>query len=131
MSVELEKLKEYFDGKKEISMAFLFGSAATGREISESDVDVAVWFEKEYSLKEVDELQGGIEDLLHKNVDLIVLNTARPTVAWAALRGKPLLIRNYKLYLSKMLDFSMEAEDFRGFLFDLWALRRKLRGDFA
>lgn len=112
-------------------MAFLFGSAAAEREISESDVDVAVWFGKDYTIEEVGKLQSGIESLLHRNVDLIVLNHARPTIAWAAMRGKALIIRNYRLYLRKMLDFSLEAEDFRSFIFELWALRRKLRGEFA
>ena len=108
-------------------MAFLFGSAAKGREIPESDVDVAVWFEKEYSLKEVDALQGGIEDLLHKNVDLIVLNSARPTIAWAAMRGKPLFIRDYRLFFSQLLEISMEAEDIQDFAIDLFQRREKAR----
>lgn len=128
----ISKLKTFFEGEESIKMAFLFGSAAKGRQTLESDVDVAVWFGQEYTLDDVDKLQGKIMDLLHRdNVDLIVLNQARPTIAWAAMRGKPLVIRDYRLYLRKMLDFSAEAEDFREFTFDLWRLRRKLRGSFA
>ncbi len=127
----VEKLKTFFEGKKEIPMAFLFGSAAAGREIPESDVDVAVWYGKEYSLQDTERLWREIETLLHRNVDLIILNQARPAIAWAAMRGKTLIIRNYRLYLRKLLDFSLEAEDFRNFIFELWTLRRKLRGEFA
>lgn len=128
MNQTFELLKEFFAKKSEISMAFLFGSAATGRQIKESDVDVAVWFGKEYSLEEVNRLQTEIESLLHRNVDLIVLNTARPTIAWAAMRGKPLCIRDYRLYFHKLLEISTEAEDIQDFNLDLFRLREKMRG---
>ena len=127
----INKLKAFFAKKKEISMAFLFGSAAANRLMAESDVDVAVWFDKKYTLKEINHLQGEIELLLHRNVDLIVLNDCRATVAWSALRGKKLIIRDYRLYLRKLLDFSNEAEDFQNFVLDFWRLRRKLRGGFS
>lgn len=127
----IEKLRSFFEGEKGILMAFLFGSVASGREIPESDVDVAVWFGKEYNIHDVNKLQREIENLLHRNVDLIVLDQARPAIAWAAMRGKSLVIRDYRLYLVKLLDFSREAEDFQNFIFDLWNLRRKLRGSFA
>ncbi|MGB9613323.1 MAG: type VII toxin-antitoxin system MntA family adenylyltransferase antitoxin [Candidatus Margulisiibacteriota bacterium] len=127
----LEILKSYFEKKSEISMAFLFGSAAGERLIPESDADVAVWFAVDYTLDDVNRLQMEIEQLLHRNVDLIVLNSARPTIAWEAIRGKPLLIRSYRLYLRKLLEFSTEAEDFTNFILDLWSWRRRLRGAFA
>lgn len=127
----LDKLKAFFEGKEEIVMAFLFGSAAAGREIPESDVDVAVWFGREYTMKDIDKIWLEIESLIHRSIDLVVLNQARPTIAWAAMRGRKLIIRDYYLYLRKLLDFSREAEDFRNFVFDLWSLRRKLRGEIA
>ncbi|PIS29918.1 nucleotidyltransferase domain-containing protein [Candidatus Saganbacteria bacterium CG08_land_8_20_14_0_20_45_16] len=131
MALIFDQLRSFFVAKEKISMAFLFGSVATGKELAESDVDVAVWFDGKYTLKEVDQLWLEIETCIHREVDLIVLNQARPTVAWAALRGKPLSIKNYRLYLNKMLDFSREAEDFQNFIFDFWNLRRKIRGALA
>lgn len=123
----IAKLKSYFEKQTGISMAFLFGSAATAREIPESDVDVAVWFDKGYTLEAVNRMQGEIESLLHRSVDLIVLNSARPTIAWAALRGKKLLIRDYRLYFSKLVAISAEAEDMQDFILDLFRLRQKIR----
>jgi predicted nucleotidyltransferase len=123
----VEKLKSFFEKEKQIQMAFLFGSAAIGREISESDVDVAVWFKNKYSMKDVNRLQDEIEDLLHRNLDLIVLNQARPTIAWAAMRGKPLIIRDYRLFFSKLVEISVEAEDIQDFVIDLFWLREKAR----
>lgn len=131
MKETIDRLKSFFETREEISMAFLFGSAAAEREISESDVDVAVWFGRDYAIEDVSKLQSEIETLLHRNADLIVLNTARPTIAWAAMRGKPLIVRDYRLFLKKLLDFSAEAEDFREFIFDLWSMRRRLRGAIA
>lgn len=122
-----EKLKSFFEGEKDILMAFLFGSAAAGRGIPESDIDVAVWFGKEWTLDDVNRVQGKIEDLLHCSVDLIVLNHARPTIAWAAMRGKPLIIRDHRLYFNKLLEISTEAEDMQDFVLDLFRLRQKLR----
>ncbi len=41
---EIELLRKYFLERHDISMAFIFGSYAKGMEISESDFDVAVYF---------------------------------------------------------------------------------------
>jgi len=38
----LERLKNYFERRDDISFAFLFGSAARGRVRREGDVDIAV-----------------------------------------------------------------------------------------
>lgn len=40
----LELLKDYFEGRKDIAFAFLFGSAARGKIRREGDVDIAVYF---------------------------------------------------------------------------------------
>lgn len=124
----VKKLTSFFKDKKNIEMAFLFGSETKGRAMSESDVDIAVWFKDKHEMEEVDSLWNEIDRLLGRNTDLIVLNQARPTIAWAAMRGKKLLIRNYWLYLKKMLEISREAEDMQDFTIDLWNLRRKIRG---
>ncbi|EGD50225.1 DNA polymerase beta domain protein region [Thermoanaerobacter ethanolicus JW 200] len=70
-------------------MAFLFGSVAKGKATKESDIDIAVYL-KEYDEKFVYGLWNELEDLLKRDVDLIVLNIANATVAWEALRGKRL-----------------------------------------
>jgi len=123
----IEELKKYFSGQKDISMAFLFGSQAKNRGREMSDFDVAAWFKHDPSLDQINTVQRDIENLVRKDVDLIVLNSARPTVAWAAMRGKKLLIRNWALYLKQLLAVSMEAEDIQDFNIDLWKLREKAR----
>lgn len=127
----IEELERYFKDKKDISLAFLFGSTAVGREMLESDVDIAIWFKTKYDSNKTNKVWSELETLLHRNVDLIVLNQAKPGIAWTALRGKVLKMTDYRLYLTKVLDFSREAEDFQNFILNFWNLRRKLRGGFA
>ncbi|MBI5701306.1 DUF86 domain-containing protein [Candidatus Saganbacteria bacterium] len=107
----VEKLKDLFASKKEISMAFLFGSQATGKTTSESDIDVAVWFSKNVELNEIDRLWLEIESLLHNNVDLIILNQANPNTAWAAMRGITLKITDYRLYYIDICKILLAGED--------------------
>ncbi|MGQ9780015.1 MAG: type VII toxin-antitoxin system MntA family adenylyltransferase antitoxin [Bacillota bacterium] len=121
------KLGEYLASRNDVVLAFLFGSYPKGKATGRSDVDVAVYFSRAYNLATVNELTSALETLLQKNVDLIVLNEANPSVAWAALRGIPLLIRDRAFYLQYMLDVSREAEDFGEFIDDLWRLRRERR----
>ncbi|MCR4403020.1 MAG: nucleotidyltransferase domain-containing protein [Firmicutes bacterium] len=120
----LGTLKRYFASRDDVVVAFLFGSHARGRATRRSDVDVAVYFAGAHDLARINGVAGELEALLHKDVDLIVLNEANASVAWAALRGIPLVIRDRAFYLQYMLDVSREAEDFSELLYDLWGLRR-------
>lgn len=120
-------LEKYFSSRLDVRLAFLFGSAARGRLSRSSDVDVAVYFEGQYSSEE-NSLWRDLETLLDRDVDLLVLNKDNPTLAWSAMRGIPLLIRDYTFYLEYMLQISREAEDFQDFIIDLWRAKRALRG---
>lgn len=122
-----ESLRDYFSQKKGVELAFLFGSAAKGRMLSESDVDIAIWLKDPQNPEEINRLWGELEDMLKKEVDLVLLNRASPTIAWAALRGYPLWIQDYRLYLNLLLEVSREAEDFQDFVIDLWQWRRRIR----
>ncbi|SDF12634.1 Predicted nucleotidyltransferase [Thermoanaerobacter thermohydrosulfuricus] len=122
----LETLKEFFKNKENIVMAFLFGSVAKGKATKESDIDIAVYL-KEYDEKFVYGLWNELEDLLKRDVDLIVLNIANATVAWEALRGKKIIINDHDFYINYMLEVSMEAEDFRETVLDIYRYRQERR----
>ncbi|EGD52313.1 nucleotidyltransferase domain-containing protein [Thermoanaerobacter thermohydrosulfuricus] len=122
----LETLKEFFKNKENIVMAFLFGSVAKGKATKESDIDIAVYL-KEYDEKFVYGLWNELEDLLKRDVDLIVLNIANATVAWEALRGKKIIINDHDFYINYMLEVSMEAEDFRKTVLDIYRYRQERR----
>ncbi|HHV75046.1 type VII toxin-antitoxin system MntA family adenylyltransferase antitoxin [Thermoanaerobacterium butyriciformans] len=122
----LSILKEFFKDREDIIMAFLFGSVAKGKSMKESDIDIAVYF-KNYDEKLVFELWNDLEDLLKKDVDLVVLNIANATIAWEALRGKKIVVNDENFYLNYMLNVSMEAEDFREVVLDIYKIRQERR----
>lgn len=122
-----QKLQQYFALQEGVLLAFLFGSWDKNRTLSESDVDVAIWLRDPYTKEEMNRIWRDLESLLQIPVDLLLFNQASPTIAWAALRGTPLLIRDQGFYLEYMLETSREAEDFQDFLFDLWQWRKRIR----
>lgn len=56
-------------------MAFVFGSYARGREMAESDFDIAIYLKgRDYDIKKSDEIWSDVTELLKKDVDLVCLN---------------------------------------------------------
>ena len=83
------------DAFPEILFAFLFGSSQKGIIIPGSDIDLAFYFEKTASKIN---LIPRIIDLIESaspgiTCDITILNTAGPIVAFEALRGTELFIR--------------------------------------
>jgi predicted nucleotidyltransferase len=133
---QLTALRLYFSGRSEVAMAFLFGSQARGTATRLSDTDIAVYFvphrsgvvevEEEYRYSSEDDIRDDCERLLHREVELLVMNRAAPVVASGAVRGLPLVLRDAGLYLDFLLTVSREAEDFRQMLFrDFMEERRR------
>jgi len=117
-------LRDFFANRKEVRLAFFFGSAAAGRSGRMSDVDVAVYLDAEDDEVE-DSLQSELERLLRKEVDLVVMNRAPATLCWSAIRkGVAVKIRDRKFFLDFMLDVSTEAQDFIEFNQDARRRRR-------
>ena len=123
----LEKLKGYFESKSNVCFASLFGSYATGKTYAESDIDVAVYLKEGYSLESIKKVWRELEGLLERDVDLLILNTAPPLVGYAAMRGKTIVVNDYRMRLDYVLRVSQEAEDFREFFLDLWSLRERIK----
>ncbi len=117
-------LAHYFANRLNVRMAFLFGSVERGVASTESDVDVAVYLEKEGA---EGTLWTDIERLVGCEVDLVVLNRAPPLIAWSAIRGTPLLIRDRGFFLDYFLEISEEAESLAEFNLDFWKLRDRAR----
>lgn len=124
MDCKIKNLKEYFEKREDITMAFLFGSRAKGEESSRenSDWDIAVYFRSKSGRAEWDrsvdypqrsEVLSDLAKILETDqIDLIVLNHAYPFIINAALNGAVLAIKNRKLWLEFMLLLSNEAMDF-------------------
>jgi len=122
----VEKLKGYFDKREEVAFAFLFGSQANGLAIPSSDIDVAIYFypksrkpiefEEPIYYEKESEIWTELEKLLEKEVEVLILNRAPATISASAIRGVPIVIRDWGLYLDFMVVVTSEAADFRDLL---------------
>jgi predicted nucleotidyltransferase len=143
--MNIEALKHYFENRKDIAFAFLFGSHARGTATKLSDIDLAVYFypakrhpieyEEEIFYKCEDEVWSDIERLLKKEVEMLVLNRVSASVAASAIRGIPLAINDWGLYLDFMEVITREAEDFREMIFanflERMSLERRTKTEIA
>lgn len=125
----IEKLKEYFNSKEEVILAFLFGSVATKKQRNDSDIDIAIWLKDPDNMDIIDKIWFDLELMFNKPVELLRLNYASPTICWSALKEIPLVIKDYRLYFKLVINISSEAEDIQYFIFDLWKLHRKIIGE--
>ncbi len=131
--VKIQKLKDYFETRDDVVMAFVFGSQAEGRVHSGSDWDIAVYFKPEVEkieweehgreYPEEDHVWSDCREILQSdNVDLVVLNRAPATIADAAIRGISLVEKDRNLFLRFMLIITGVAEDFREFTKDYYEI---------
>ena len=128
-------MKEYFENRQDVEMAFLFGSRAKGQETSESDADIAVYFkpksgqlewEDETEYENESKIWSDIEKILGINTDFIVLNRAPATLADSIIReGEPIIIKNKKLYFDFFFRVTSTASDFRDFVKDFWEIKER------
>lgn len=131
-----ETLKEYFKNRKDVAFAFLFGSQARGTATKLSDIDIAIYFyperrypieyEEEISYEGEDDIWADLEQILKREVELLVLNRVSATVSARAIRGIPLSINDWGLYLDFMEIVTTEGEDFMDFIINDYMQREAL-----
>jgi len=74
------------DEDSSIAFAYLFGSVAIGGFRSSSDVDIAIMFEGESPrIRDQLALHHKLAKALHRDVDLLVLNTSRSYSLWNSI----------------------------------------------
>lgn len=122
----MNKVKEYLENRKDVAFASLYGSYARGNATRLSDIDIAVYFypqqrhpvefEAENFYDGENEVWGHLQKLLKKEVELLVLNRAPASVAASAIRGVPLAINDWGLYLDFIEIITDVAEDFEEFI---------------
>jgi predicted nucleotidyltransferase len=75
-------------GQRDIALAILFGSAASGRAGKHSDVDIGVFARSgELSLESRLDLAVALERVLRREVDVVDLRRAAPLLRVEAARG--------------------------------------------
>lgn len=130
---EIKKLKEYFKKRDDVVMAFIFGSRTKDLVRRVSDWDIGVYFkpkeylelEKEKDYPNEHKIWSDLVDILETDeVDLVVLNRAKPSLVYNILReGLPLIIKNKKLYLDLLCKVSYEAMDWWQFVAEFYRIK--------
>ena len=130
----MEILEDYFNRRKDIAFAFLFGSAVHGKIRKEGDLDIAVYFwpEKDIEWEEFNKRYKGeskigldLGKIIKKEVDLIVLNRARAILADEIIRkGRPIIIKDRGIFMDFLCIVSDEAEYVRDWLEESYKERR-------
>jgi len=75
-----EILKEYFEDREDIILAFIFGSAVAGRLTKESDIDIAVLFRAMPDFSEVLKIADSVSEAISRESDIVVLNDSSPVI---------------------------------------------------
>lgn len=120
---KIKLLKDYFQKKPEVIMAFVFGSQAKGLAGEESDFDVAIWLADK---DKESQIWSEIAQIIKREVDLILLDEAPATLVSSILRtGIPLTIKDNSLFWDIYLQASREAEDFLEFCRDFWGIYQR------
>ena len=121
-----KSLSSCLSKEKQVIFAFLYGSYAKGTALKDSDLDIAVYFRRKPTANEVDRIWDELQRISGKDVELLVLNNAKESIAWQAIRGIPLLINNWALYIGFMLRVSFEAMDFQRDVEEIWMRKKRL-----
>ncbi|MBU4298811.1 DUF86 domain-containing protein [Patescibacteria group bacterium] len=130
-----ELLKDYFAKRKDVLMAFVFGSWARGQQMLESDFDVGVYFDQKYLPEDEqkrfeleDEIWSDVSRIVEKEVDLVCLNIAPASLVSNVIKtGIPLVIKDKKIYWDIYLKVSLEAEDFLNFAEDYFKISKEAK----
>jgi predicted nucleotidyltransferase len=87
------RVKEILHAEQGLKLAILYGSAATGKMRTDSDVDIALLFDRPLDAKRKMELISNLESALRRNVDLVDLFSLSGTILKQVLRKGRVLIQ--------------------------------------
>lgn len=119
-------LREHLAGHAEIRLAILFGSAASGRQTFESDVDVAVAARHPLSVSERMALVSEIANATGRAVDLVDLtNASGPIVNRVLATGRVLFCTDRALYAEIIKRALFDEADLAPYRRRILAERRK------
>ena len=86
-----KSLEEFSLQRENLVLVFVFGSIARGFGTDESDVDVAIMFERVPDFFGLNDLRGQLSRCAGREVDILTLNTASPIIKMQVLRyGVPI-----------------------------------------
>jgi len=87
-------LTSIFRRRKRIAAAYLFGSAATGRDRRGSDLDLAIVVKRTITGRERLRIEADLSGRLRRDVDLVVFGQAAPLLQHQILKYGRLICEN-------------------------------------
>lgn len=99
--IELKKVSEKYN----IKLMLVFGSVATGNDRADSDMDIGILFEKEIDFSGHLRVQGELQNIFQKKIDIAILNHANPLLM-SEVSKNPILLYGDKKELLKFRLYS-------------------------
>ena len=87
----VKSLKIFFNMKRDILLAFLFGSFASKRIRRSSDVDIGILFKTVPDMDAINDVAEELSSILRREIDLVILNQASPVLKMQILKNGILL----------------------------------------
>jgi len=122
-NINLTKVKEFLQQEKRVIFAYLFGSFAQKKVRPFSDIDIALFLERELTPEQIvaakKEIYSHLVDILGTDyLDLVILNQASLPLAARVLQSKKILVdknpflrHQYEsLTLRKYFDFAQKEK---------------------
>ena len=112
----IDRLKAVVAADEHIAYALLFGSAATGRASSHSDVDVAIGLVPGtvFTPLEIGALSARLEEAAGRPVYLVLLDEAPPGLAYRVFRdGRMIAARSEAALKARFVKAVLEYLDFK------------------
>ncbi|QTA79213.1 Nucleotidyl transferase [Desulfonema limicola] len=100
----------YFQKRKDVLFAYLFGSMASGTCNMLSDIDIAVYLKKRKLSEKRLEIMGDLADIFKTDeIDLVILNTAPLSLQMRILKQRKVLADNNPFFRHKYESYTMRA----------------------
>ena len=114
MLMTLQKNLEEFSLQREnLLLVFLFGSIARGFGTDESDVDVAIMFERVPDFFGLNDLRDQLSRCAGREVDVLILNTASPIIKMQVLRYGVIIKKDNRAYSDFFVTTVKEYHDLK------------------
>lgn len=109
----IKKLTEYFQSEKSIRAAILYGSFASGKQTSHSDIDLGVYLETPLTVEMKEKIISDLALQFHRPIDVLDLNNIHVPLSqevltkgiWIKLDEKPIKERLVKKMIYEVADF--------------------------
>ncbi|HOJ11768.1 MAG TPA: nucleotidyltransferase domain-containing protein [Clostridiales bacterium] len=113
----IEKCKNILIGYENIVFAYIFGSYAQRVIRTDSDIDIAIYLEKELAVENYLEIKVDLTEACKREIDLIILNDATPLLKYEIYKNSILLFsRDKAIETSYKVKTLFEYNDMKKYL---------------